>query len=299
MLNKVDTTADLSPVLASKPVEAKRMREWLDRKIAASKKGLVSEIVSLTPVLAQLLLDRNPLNRPLSKNNKISLEQDIAADRFQFNGESIKVSNNGILCDGQHRCNAVVVTGKPIKTVITFGMSDESRFTIDTGKQKTAGDFLKMKGRSYYKELASAVSFILRYQARHSFSDGGSNGPKLTKTQIVGGADELPGIDDSIAATVPAAAHLFGHAICAACHYIFKRKAGVAAADEFFELLFSGEGLSRGSPILYCRNKLSTTLRGQRAQTRGEMIFRCWNSWRNNESISLIRLTGSLPKVEK
>ena len=178
-------------------------------------------------------------------------------------------------------------------------MSDESRYTIDTGKQKTAGDFLKMKGRAYYKELASAVSFILRYQARHSFSDGGSNGPKLTKTQIVGAADELSGIDDSIAATVPAMAHLFGHAICAACHYIFKRKAGSAAADEFFELLFSGEGLSRGSPILYCRNKLSTTLRGQRAQTRGEMIFRCWNSWRNNESISLVRLTGTLPKVEK
>lgn len=286
-------------VLGVKMPEYKRMTEWLEEKIAEGKKKKFAEVVTLTPLLAKLLLARNPLNRPVSKQNSLNLIADVANEKFVFNGQSIVLSDTGMLNDGQHRCEAVIAAGKPIETVIVFGASEEARFFTDLGKSKSASNLLHMKGRRYTHALASAINYYLQWQKAASIAyGGGSQIP--TKAQIVKAADELRGMDKSIEITADCMKTIRNHAVLAFCHFAFKKRTDVETADHFIVRLIDGDGLRRGSPIHYCRNRLLGMGRGYTAHNRCEIIFKCWNAWRTNATIDHLKLSGGkLPKLER
>lgn len=296
-----DTTeaVTVEPTKASraKAEERRRIDEWLKQRWNASAPS--AEIATLTPVMAEALLATNVNNRPISKRNARDLAADIANDRYVFNGESIVISNTGLLLDGQHRCEQVVKTGKSIQTVIVFGVKESARFTIDTGKSKTASNFLAMKGRQYHGILAAVVNYHLQWRTNNAISYTG-HGEAPTKIQIVTAADEIPGVDDSIAFAAPAAKTIKNHAVVAFCHYVIWKKAGREVADHFIGKLISGEGLRKFDPILHCRNRLMNMGRGRIAHSRIELIFRCWNLHRMGlRADTTVRLSGNLPKVER
>lgn len=280
-------------------VEERRMMDWLTEMIERGETKPHAVFVTLTPVLAQLLLNRNPVNRPLSKRNASSIASDIASGRWAVNGEPIIVSDTGVLNDGQHRCSEVVRTGVSIETFIVFGPKEETRFTVDTGKSKTASNFLSMKGRKYTHALAAAVNYHLQWRkAGYIAYGGGITIP--TKVEIVEAAEEMPGIDVSVEFTAIAMKTIRCHAILAFCHYVFWKRSGRVAADDFMLRLIEGDGLKKGNPILYCRNRLLGLGRGATSNTRAELIFKCWNAFRNGEGIDHFKLTGGkLPKVER
>jgi hypothetical protein len=301
VLTKLDDKAiekEVAAILAQKPEETKRMRIWLEEKIAeGKKKNGHSEIVTLTPVLAQLLLERNPKNRPLSRRNQDELRQDFTSGRYVFNGESVIVSDTGILNDGQHRCLTVLETGIAIRTAIVFGPKEDTRFTVDTGKSKSVTNFLNMKGRTYTAVLAPTVNYVLQYRTKKKISPTGTNMP--SKQAILEAADELDGVDTSVEFAFAATKTVRSVAVLAACHYIFwKKLKSRTLADEFIGKIINGEDIKKGDPILYCRNRL-INMRNERADARIELIFKCWNAWRRNSGVDrYFKLTGHLPKLE-
>lgn len=303
MLDKTtEKSTENQTILGVSYAEYHRTKAWLDERIEASKKKPSAEVVTLIPLLAKLLMPRNKNNRPVSKRNGSDIASDIANKRWMFNGESIVVSKAGNLLDGQHRCEQVIATNQPIETVIVFGPADEARFTIDTGKSKTVSNFLSMKGKLYAHALGPAINYILQYRQHGEILLVGSNNvSKLpTKTQIIEAADELAGIDLSVEATAGSMKTIRSHSVLSFCHFVFTKRAGRAAADEFITKLIAGEGLRTGSPILYCRNRLYKMGRGVRANEKAELIFKCWNSWRRGESAGNYRLnSGALPKLER
>jgi len=290
----------MADTLVKHQVETRRMRKWLETKIAAGAKKAFTEIVTVTPVLSALLLERNTINRPKNKRGLKDLKLDIEGGRFQFNGQSIIVSDTGTLNDGQHRCETVLVTGVPIESVMVFGPSEESRKTTDTGKVKTVSNFLAMEGRGYSKIVSSAANYLL--QIRDLGNVNHANQP--TKSAVLAYANEITGIDSSIELTYEAAKTIGSHAVVAACHYSFWKRSSRVAADEFILKLIHGNDLKSGDPILYCRNKLLSYRNSighmVRVETKFEIIFKCWNAHRRGETKSSIRLTGgALPKLEK
>lgn len=302
MLNTIDTTqADIPASLAkAKPEESRRMKIWLDERIAAGKKKPLVEIVTLTPVLAALILEHNSSNRPISKRNATELRQDIANGRFAFNGEGIIISDTGILNDGQHRCQAVIDTGVSIPTVICFGPKEDTRFTVDSGRSKTVSNYLAMKGRVYTHVLGAAAGYIVQWR-EHGGIYGSNDERRPSKAAILDAADELRGLDTSVEFTAPAMKTVRCHAVLAFCHFAFVKKSGREAADEFMLKLIEGDGLRKGDPILYCRNRLLGMGRGIHAHVRSELIIKCWNAHRAGHGIDHFKLSGSmkLPKIEK
>lgn len=297
MLNLIDTTKDDNATKFKADTKVQeRLRVWLEERIAAGKKKPTAEVVTLVPALAALLLDRNPVNRPISKTNASELRQDVASARFLFNGESIVISDTGVLLDGQHRCLTVVETGIAIETAIVFGPKEAARFTIDTGKAKTVANFLTMKGRLYTSILGPAAGYVLQWRERGYIA----HNEKPSKQQVIAAVDELKGIDDSVAFTSPAMKSVRSHAVLAFCHYAFWKKTSREVADTFMLKLMEGDSLRRGDPILYCRNKLIGMGRLVPAQTRAELIFKCFNAYREGHTISAFRPTGGkLPKIER
>lgn len=298
MLDATSEATALDTVHGSSKEEYRRMKAWLESRIASSKTAPIAEIVTLTPCLAHLLLQRNPLNRKIAKANSLAIASDIASGRFSFNGQSIVVSDAGTLNDGQHRCDQVIKTGQSIRTVIVFGPDEATRFSVDSGKSKTSSDYLHMKGRKYPKVLSTVVGYHLQYRTAGFIAYGG--GVQVpTKAQVVAAADELNGIDKSIEFTAPCMETVRSHNVLAFCHYVFKRKSSVEAADEFIRKLIDGDDLRKNDPVHYCRNRLLKMHRGDTANTRCELIFKCWNLWRAGGHIQSFRATGGrLPKLE-
>lgn len=280
------------------PAEVGRMTIWLEEHVAKGKKSPHAEVVTLTPVLASLLLERNPVNRPISKTNNNEIRQDMANGRYVFNGESIIISDTGTLNDGQHRCLNVLETGVPIQTVIVFGPKEETRFTVDTGRSKTVANFLSMKGRKYTHVLGPASGYILQWKQLGWIPYDGSARP--SKQAILQAADTIKGIDASVEFTSDCMKTVRSHAVLAFCHHAFWKASSREDADYFMTKLIHGDGLKKGDPILYCRNRLIGMGRNTRAGNRVELVFKCWNAHRNNHGIDHFKLSGGkLPKLER
>lgn len=298
MLN-VLTEKQVEEAISTKPVgtptEIKRMEAWLDERIAKGKKEPHAEVVTLTPVLAFLLLQRNSNNRNIRRMNSEFIRNDIISDRWQFNGESIVISDTGILLDGQHRCDAVVQTGTSIRVSLVFGALEEARFTIDIGSPKSAANFLHMKGFTDTNNMAATIAQIIQYQKSGDISHGFR---RPTKTEIINAVSELKGLQASI--DIVSGAKALGARSCLAfCHYIFKKKAGAVAADEFILKLIDGDGLRKGDPIYYCRERLIAMKGSIRPSDRIGLLFKAWNHWRLGDTITKIVAPSKLPKLER
>lgn len=290
---EVEQAIEQKPV--GSPTEIKRMREWLDERIKRGKKEPHSEVATLTPVLAFLLLERNTNNRNIRRMNSESIRADIDSDRWMFNGESVVVSDTGILIDGQHRCDAVVKTGRSIRVCLVFGASEEARYTIDIGSPKSAANFLHMKGYTDTNNMAAAIGLILQYQKTGDIPYGYV---RCTKTEVVSAVSELKGVQASID-MVTGARTVGSRSVLAFCHYVFKKKSGVEAADEFVSKLISGDGIRRGDPIYHCRERLISMRGNTRAEQRAGVVFRAWNHWRLGEKVTKIVAPSKLPKLER
>jgi hypothetical protein len=298
LLDNVQEVNGVPPKPLGSPTEISRMKVWLEERVAKSKKSPLVEIVTLTPVLAQLLLERNPINRPISKLGRSEIRQDIANGRYVFNGESIIVSDAGTLNDGQHRCMTVLDTGIPIQTVIVFGPKEETRFTVDSGRSKSVSNFLSMKGRKYTHILGAVAGFTLQWKQFGLLGTGGGQRP--TKQAILDAADRFKGIDASVELAASGLKTVGNTAVLAFAHYAIWKGSSRENADFFLKKLIDGDGLRKGDPILYCRNRLAGMGTGVNANTRAELLLKCWNAHRLGHGIDHFKLNGGkLPKVER
>lgn len=281
-------------------VEIDRMRQWIADRVSACQTEPVLESVTLSPVLAKLLMERNEENRPISEVNLDRIKRDIEHNLWEFNGEPVIVSKDGLLNDGQHRCRAVIETGQSIRMVIVFGPQRKSRLTLDQGTPRTVGHFLSMVGHTDANALASLGANIYQYRSAGKLSNNGRDKP--TKSECREVVESTKGIAESLGfVSRTGAARIASRTILGFCHWAIRQKAGDAAADTFIDKLLSGHDLSKGSPILYARNRL-TEIKGKMfLNEKAELIFRAYNLWCAGETdCKRIPVLGErLPKLDK
>lgn len=296
------------PAIANKPrpnmkaidnhLERERMVGWLNERVAMAQSAPSTEVVTLTPALASLLLEKNDANRPISQTNLDRLIRDISAGRWEFNGEAVVVSKDGKLNDGQHRCRAVVESARSVKVVMVFGTTRESRMTLDTGVARTVGHFLKMNGHYDTNHLGAIASYIWMHREKGRLSRAPEDRPTKAETLLV--VDHFKDIPDSLLfVSQKGAGSITSKSMLAFAHWSIMKAAGKYPADEFFQKLIEGTELKKDNPVLYCRNRL-IEMRGMgRINDKAELIFRAWNLWRRQERAARIVLTGRLPELEK
>lgn len=122
--------------------------------------------IIITPEMAVEMLDANRLNRPLDQNTINRIVRQITKGLWKFNGDTIKISADRDILDGQHRLWAVIEAKRPIETLIAFGVSCEAFDTIDTlRKFRTLGDTIALEGQVRYRaHIGTALSWLIRYE---------------------------------------------------------------------------------------------------------------------------------------
>lgn len=281
-------------------IETERMREWVAQRIAGCQSEPILESVTLSPVLAKLLLERNEENRPISEVNLDRIKRDIEGNLWEFNGEPVIISKDGYLNDGQHRCRAVVETGQSIRMVIVFGPQRHSRLTLDQGTPRTTGHFLSMVGHTDANALASVGSNVFQFKKWGQLYNYGRMKP--TKSECRATVEATKDLAESLNfVSRTGAGRVSSRTVLAFCHWAIKQKAGGHAANAFMDKLLTGHGLNKGCPILYARNRLIEIKSKMFLNEKAELIFRAFNLWCEEEAdCKRIPVLGEkLPKLSR
>jgi hypothetical protein len=238
--------------------------------------------IKLTPKKAQAFLDARASNRPLDEGYATKLGGAMSDGKWEPNGESIKFNDKRQMEDGQHRCLAVVISGVTIVTLLVEGLPSNNGIfeTIDVGKKRTVGHMFARSGEKHYNQLAAAAAWLWRYKdGRVTTFDS----PRHDQASEI--LQKHPTLRDSVSA-VSGCHKVMSVGLAAFLHYLFKAK-DKALANSFFEMLGSGEGLSKTSPKtsgIYQLRELLMEDRNKRSRRHAYVIaalcIKAWNAVR-------------------
>lgn len=254
-------------------------------------------VVLLDPEMAKELLKNNRENRRLRPRALSRYMQDLRAGNWKLNGESIKVSEDGTLIDGQHRCLAVVETGIPIQTVLTTGLPDGAFDTIDKGIRRTPGDTLSSLGEKNASRVASALRFIVNYDPE-SGRGLGDRKEIISTPQLLEALAKYPEVREATLLTKEEI-QLFSPSCYMAIITLLLQK-NPEKARQFRRRIIKGAPISGPrDPILILRN---TMLREDKRNLSeaDQMVYliSAWNAFVSNREVSSYRRSKSMPRIE-
>lgn len=276
----------------------------------------VVTLETITPDLAIALLGTNVHNRHVKPSLKLRLTNAMRRGDWRLNGETIKVSTDGALIDGQHRLLAVVDSGVTIQTLVVRGLSSDTQQTVDIGRTRTVADVLALEG---YEKRSVVLAATLRYlklmqtneirttgAGQSSGSGRHPNDPKgaFSPQELMDVLVDFPYIYDSLDITDPLARAVGGsHSQYAALHAWFTQ-IDKDAADRFFYQLSYGIDLTPGNPIFALRRWLEVRRNGKGQWTRlnrlmvHALIVKAWNAWREGKQIRTLAWHNNTPLPE-
>lgn len=254
----------------------------------------------VTPEMAKKLLKTNTFNRKMSESHVARLVSAIKNGEWKFCGESIKISSDGELLDGQHRLQAIVESNTPIELLVVEGLPKETFHVIDTAKKaRNTADILHISGEKNTNVLSAALALIGAYE---KYDDLTNRAFRPTAKDISDILSRHPKIRE-YASPQFSVYRLTGPGLAAALGYLFSL-ADKKNAELFFDRLGSGAGLEQGNPILQLRellinnknhrnNKLSKT-------TIAALVIKAFNFYRSGKSISKLRFANdeTFPKID-
>lgn len=103
-----------------------------------------TELVKITPVLAEHYLSKNTLNRNVSQRLVNKYAHDMESGSWMLNHQGIAFYEDGSVADGQHRLLAVIQSGKTVSMMVTFGLKKPVATTIDGGRKRSLSDGIKI-----------------------------------------------------------------------------------------------------------------------------------------------------------
>lgn len=269
--------------------------KWFEEQVARGNIQPFAEVVNLTPELADHLLRHNANNRKIRTAKLNQYISDIDNGRWELNGEQIMISTDGFMNNGQHRCSAVMATGKAIQTFMAFGVSRESRRTVDTGANRGPQDHLSIEGYKNATALAGITRYVIAYERENKQTV--THTSRITSSEIL----DRVAADDKL---VQAAAFAYSSAkirrlaspsVFGFCYYEF-RKIDEADAEAFMTQIISGIGLEAQSPAYVVREKLMEFSNMAR-EHKIEVLFRGWNAFRKKKPMRALRIMWELPQL--
>lgn len=219
-----------------------------------------SKVELITPETASEMLENNCNNRALLKNVVVKYAASMDRGEYRLNGQPIIISDKGRLLDGQHRLQAIILSGKPISMFVTRGIDESTFDTIDTGKSRSPADVLTSMGYSKHwsSSIVSAARYLILFNPQTGRIITGAQVAKMTSNHIL--VEYVLGNDDLI----DAAAHMIDISPRARCiqmgwaiFLLYKMaEQNKDLAYEYMEQVMTGLNLNENDPAYAVRSKL-------------------------------------------
>lgn len=122
-----------------------------------------TEIVKITPEIAESYLSKNVKNRNIAPSRVDGYARDMVTGRWLFNPNPIVFDTEGVLIDGQHRLHAIVKAKIAVEMLVMRGAPCESINIIDFNKPRSSGDILQLAGFVHSNNLAALAKRIIAW----------------------------------------------------------------------------------------------------------------------------------------
>lgn len=258
-------------------------------------------VKEVTPSIAAELLKSNTNNRNITESRVNMYAKAMAEGAWELTGDTIKLSSDGRLMDGQHRLLAVVKSGKTVKFAIAHGVDPKAFDAIDTGKPRTAGDVLIVDGVKRYARSTASVGRMMVSERRGMLNPespqlvpgGGVVTNHEIREVIENNLDVMDAVEDVMRRFRQVTSYL---PPAIAAFVLWKaRKDSPEQADAYFTGLAEGTGLEKGSPILTVRERLMRESR-KGASHRGRQYLVLMNgflSFREGKAMHRVQASGA------
>jgi len=253
----------------------------------------------ITPERAELWLIHNTHNRNVNETIVKRIARDIENENFHLNGETIKISDDGTIIDGQHRLWAIVGAETGVWSVVVTGLPLSAQESVDRVKVRNISDALRMRGEVNSNVLAGAIAGAIILQSPTP-SDVARAWPSVDE------ALEYYGLHPEIKESVRYGENLTrvvktSSTIASALHHIFA-KIDEEDANAFFDSLTTGLNLTNDSPVYKLRDFMVKEMTAPRRVSRTRLsafYIKAWNSYRAGKPMHLLRwATGGVHPEE-
>ncbi len=259
-----------------------------------------TEVVNVTPEIAQKLLEKNTKNRPVKEKHVAFLASEMTRGKWILTGETnVIISKTNLLLDGQHTLLGIVRSGKTVPLFIAYDLEDEAYDYIDTGSSRSSSDLISVNGFKHPQIMSGAIrTVILLEKGIHNREKKYNN---ITNADILKFAVDNEAISDStqFAHSVCAKNKLITASLVAALHFLFSKK-NPDEADLFFEKFSSGTELKIGNPILTLRERLmQDSLNKTKLKGKEKMAFTImsWNAFLKGKELKQLRASDTFPSI--
>jgi hypothetical protein len=304
MLKDTSKDAEGQQVLFTADGSAKRRANaWLDAQLSRMKKQGKFCLLDheTTPELAELLLTLNINNR--RPRNVERYKRAIDEGRWIDTGDPIRITTDGILCDGQNRLLAILAAVRTSRLTFIFGVPPEAFKVIDTGAKRTGGDTLQIREEKNSSLLAASLRML--YNIQRGMPRGGVS---VDNDVLLDFLEAHPKLRDSchIGSVVTNYVKVPTSAVVVSHYLITRRRGNSEAAEIFFDRLAKQLGItSMRDPAKVLKKYLEDELIGLSAFKQGRAcvaIIRAWNAYKGGRGISVRKLDWAtdepFPEVE-
>lgn len=245
--------------------------------------------VKVTPQLAKQWLKTNSDNRRLSEPHVKKLARDMVNNDFPNIGETLKFDTEGHLIDGQHRLEAVALSGQTIEFIVVENVEREHRYRMDKGRPRKVSDQLTMQYRIPSAQMAAAtVRIILMWQIEVIKSETFKPTDSEIIEYAVANTDLL---NQAVRYGMTLRNEIGALPSATAALYFLTYQIDAAEALNFWESLKTGEGLHKGDPELTLRaaiGRLQVKGGEKNPKTFMAMVAKAWNARREGKKIQVL-----------
>lgn len=302
MFGITGATAEPAPSAARASKETYAESRVLDGLIASPPRDL-AKLMKIHPTMAKAMLERNKSdewrNRPLSQKGVERYASTFKRGKWMLTGEPIIFSRSGNLLNGQTRLTAAVAADATFTSLVVFGIHDDAFAFMDIGIARTAAHIFDIEEVPNAASIASVARLVWAYATRHPW-DG--RYPQVENDILLEFYYKNPKMQDSLAAgRAMYADRLLPISWAGMAHYVCALKSR-PDADQFFDKIASGAGLSKRSPEFEIRKRLLANARANSAVVPNDYmtayLIKAWNAKRQNRPLKGLRWRGEQAPTE-
>lgn len=264
-----------------------------------SRGVITSEVMTITPEIANEMLKKNTSNRNINRHHLLALSTAMERGDWHLNGQTVSFDTNGDLQDGQHRLAAVIKSGVPTQMLVVRGVDPEARATVDVGRKRTVADELMIRGEGNSKSLASIMVMVKRIDRM----PGTGANVILTSVEAIDMLDERPQLRlaaaeaEIIRRQLPIPASVAGY-----CWDRFETISSETNAA-FWEVFENGRFTGKADPRFALERTLNRLAADKTFSTGtfgnkiylAALITRAWNAFREERPLQVVKHAKGRP----
>lgn len=201
----------------------------------------------VTPDTARRWLLANTENRNKRDKHVAKLAKDMKSGLYQTHHQGVAFDENGILIDGQHRLQAIIISKEAQWMLVTVGLPTEARQYIDGGAKRTAHDFMPGKNKSAKAAAIRILLAIDRANGKFSAASLNNDMQMITAAEVQDNWSAWSDIDELSGLAMHAATNV---ATCGPSPLLAAALLYPKTAVEFLKGLIEMSGMEKDDPRL-------------------------------------------------